>query len=138
MKRYIRIAAAMLIGMCAGLSLSSPEALAQAPARKPNIVVIWGDDQYENFREDVVPPFTVLAYGDLVCRPWDPAESTRPLPDNAWDEPAETLVQLAASADAAASCWSDRLPAMAAAPIWRPIAGSRPSICALPRGFGPN
>ncbi|ALC25985.1 extradiol ring-cleavage dioxygenase [Streptomyces sp. CFMR 7] len=31
----------------------------------PDHVVVWGDDQYENFREDVVPPFCVLAYGDL-------------------------------------------------------------------------
>jgi hypothetical protein len=32
---------------------------------KPDYVVVWGDDQYENFREEVVPPFCVLAYGDL-------------------------------------------------------------------------
>ena len=25
----------------------------------PDFVLIWGDDQYENFREDVVPPFNV-------------------------------------------------------------------------------
>jgi hypothetical protein len=31
----------------------------------PDFVVVWGDDQYENFREEVVPPFCVLAYGDL-------------------------------------------------------------------------
>jgi Catalytic LigB subunit of aromatic ring-opening dioxygenase len=31
----------------------------------PDLVVVWGDDQYENFREEVVPPFCVLAYGDL-------------------------------------------------------------------------
>src|SRR6202035_3112208 len=30
----------------------------------PDVVVVWGDDQYENFREEVVPPFCVLAYGD--------------------------------------------------------------------------
>ncbi|GIT45258.1 MAG: hypothetical protein Ct9H300mP11_31940 [Chloroflexota bacterium] len=23
-------------------------------------VLIWGDDQYENFREDIIPPFFVL------------------------------------------------------------------------------
>jgi hypothetical protein len=28
----------------------------------PDFVVIWGDDQYENFREDVVPPYCVSAY----------------------------------------------------------------------------
>lgn len=31
----------------------------------PDVLVVWGDDQYENFREEVVPPFCVLAYGDL-------------------------------------------------------------------------
>ncbi len=25
---------------------------------KPDFVVIWGDDQYENFKEDIVPPFS--------------------------------------------------------------------------------
>src|SRR5262245_38679808 len=24
---------------------------------RPDLVVVWGDDQYENFREEVVPPF---------------------------------------------------------------------------------
>src|SRR5207253_8854241 len=28
----------------------------------PDVVLIWGDDQYENFKEDVIPPFCVLAY----------------------------------------------------------------------------
>ncbi|MEI2778298.1 MAG: hypothetical protein V9G19_20485 [Tetrasphaera sp.] len=31
----------------------------------PDYVVVWGDDQYENFREEVIPPFCVLAYPDL-------------------------------------------------------------------------
>ena len=56
----------------------------------PDALVVLGDDQYENFREDVVPPFTVLAYGDRTCSPWDPGESTRPIPDNAWGEGPET------------------------------------------------
>jgi len=30
----------------------------------PDVVVVWGDDQYENFREEVIPPFCVLAYPD--------------------------------------------------------------------------
>jgi hypothetical protein len=34
-------------------------------AFRPDLVVVWGDDQYENFREEVIPPFCVLAYGDL-------------------------------------------------------------------------
>ncbi len=31
-------------------------------AFRPDFVLIWGDDQYENFREDVVPPYCVAAY----------------------------------------------------------------------------
>ncbi|WOQ17252.1 extradiol ring-cleavage dioxygenase [Raineyella sp. W15-4] len=31
----------------------------------PDYVVVWGDDQYENFREEVIPPFCVLAYPDV-------------------------------------------------------------------------
>lgn len=31
-------------------------------AFKPDFVLIWGDDQYENFKEDVVPPYCIAAY----------------------------------------------------------------------------
>src|SRR5690349_1128159 len=63
---------------------------AEIDAFAPDALVVLGDDQYENFREDVVPPFTVLAYGDRTCAPWDPEESTRPSPANAWGEPPDT------------------------------------------------
>src|SRR5262247_2899418 len=36
----------------------------------PDVVVIWGDDQYENFKEDVIPPFCVLAYDAIEHKPW--------------------------------------------------------------------
>ncbi len=26
----------------------------------PEVVVIWGDDQYENFKEDIIPPYAIL------------------------------------------------------------------------------
>lgn len=31
-------------------------------AFNPDFVLIWGDDQYENFKEDIVPPYCVSAY----------------------------------------------------------------------------
>ncbi|GAA2223556.1 hypothetical protein ACFY2R_18415 [Micromonospora olivasterospora] len=31
---------------------------------QPDLLVVWGDDQYENFREEVIPSFCVLAYDD--------------------------------------------------------------------------
>jgi len=51
----------------------------------PDFVVVWGDDQYENFKEDIIPPFCVLAYDAIEHRPWEKA----PWP-NVWDEPKET------------------------------------------------
>ena len=32
--------------------------------------MIWGDDQHENFTEDIIPPFCVLAYDQIEARPW--------------------------------------------------------------------
>jgi hypothetical protein len=29
---------------------------------KPDFVLMWGDDQYENFKEDIVPPYCIAAY----------------------------------------------------------------------------
>lgn len=54
-------------------------------AFNPDLVLIWGDDQYENFREDVVPAFSVLAYDEFHAKPW---EHRRGL--DSWNEPIET------------------------------------------------
>ena len=57
-------------------------------AFNPDFVVIWGDDQYENFREDIIPPFCVLAYDEFECKPFgEEGHATR---RNVWDEPAGT------------------------------------------------
>ena len=40
---------------------------------RPEVVIIWGDDQHENFTEDVIPPFCVLAYDQIEARPWQRA-----------------------------------------------------------------
>ena len=50
----------------------------------PDFVVIWGDDQYENFKEDVIPPYCVLAYDSIEVHPW--AHRSQ----NVWNEPKET------------------------------------------------
>ena len=52
----------------------------------PDLVVIWGDDQYENFKEDVIPPFCVFAYDAMEHKPWEHAPGA-----NAWDEPKDTV-----------------------------------------------
>lgn len=37
---------------------------------EPDFCVIWGDDQYENYREDCVPAFSILAYDSVEVQPW--------------------------------------------------------------------
>ena len=58
----------------------------------PDLLVIWGDDQYENFKEDIVPPYTVCAYDDLEIRPWaDAADSSAMVGKaNVWGEGGDT------------------------------------------------
>jgi hypothetical protein len=38
----------------------------------PDFVVIWGDDQYENFRNDCIPAFCVYIFDHAVSRPYAP------------------------------------------------------------------
>ncbi len=50
----------------------------------PDVVLIWGDDQYEMFREDVVPAFCVVAADRFRFRPWS---GPRGPVTNVWSEP---------------------------------------------------
>jgi hypothetical protein len=59
----------------------------------PDFVVIWGDDQYENFREEIVPPFCVYATPELECRPFARKRAFT-MPENVWGEPSETVFTL--------------------------------------------
>jgi hypothetical protein len=49
---------------------------------RPDVLIVWGDDQYENFREEVVPSFCVCAYDDTVVDPF--ASINRLSIPNAW------------------------------------------------------
>ncbi len=65
----------------------------------PDVVVVWGDDQYENFREEVIPPFCVLAYDDVDVNPFE--LMTRRGSPNAWGLPDDTTITLHCDADGA-------------------------------------
>jgi len=54
---------------------------AQIDEFNPDFIVVWGDDQYENFREDIVPPYCIYAHEGFEFGP--PA-------NNIWNEPVET------------------------------------------------
>jgi hypothetical protein len=57
---------------------------AELEAFAPDALLVWGDDQYENFNEDVIPPYALLAYDDVATRPWEHFQWT-----NVWGEPAD-------------------------------------------------
>jgi hypothetical protein len=65
-------------------------------AFRPDFILMWGDDQYENFREDVIPPFCVLAYDKLEFQPFKRLRG-RP---NIWGEPEDKVFTWAAQPSA--------------------------------------
>ncbi|HXG36375.1 MAG TPA: extradiol ring-cleavage dioxygenase [Dehalococcoidia bacterium] len=58
---------------------------------KPDFIIIWGDDQYENFKDEVIPAFCVLAYDSVEVQPWSKSTMTGSSfwgeQPNAWNEP---------------------------------------------------
>lgn len=68
----------------------------------PDLIVIWGDDQYENFRADIIPPFCVLAYEDLKVTPWASAQHSSDMKGrpNIWGESRETSFTIHGHRDA--------------------------------------
>ncbi|HXW83754.1 MAG TPA: hypothetical protein VEJ86_05080 [Candidatus Binataceae bacterium] len=68
------------------------KARAQLDEFRPDFIVVWGDDQYENFREDIVPPYCVFAHESFE---FGPAEH------NVWDEPREKRFRVAGNVAAA-------------------------------------
>lgn len=71
-------------------------------AFNPDFVLIWGDDQYENFQEDVVPPYCINAY--------DRFSITVPS-GNVWGEPGGELCELPGNVKAAKYLTSELLEA---------------------------
>ena len=60
---------------------------AELDAFNPDVVLVWGDDQYENFKEDIIPAFCVMAYDEYECTPFTTKDGgARP---NVWGEAAD-------------------------------------------------
>lgn len=60
---------------------------------KPDWVLVWGDDQYENFREDIIPPYCTLAYDDMDVQPFG-AKQMALFGDNVWGEPLDKAFRI--------------------------------------------
>ncbi len=73
---------------------------AEIDAFNPDVVLIWGDDQYENFKEDIVPPFCVYIYDQLECFPYK-SSAVINSPVNVWGQPEDKAVSVRGHREAA-------------------------------------
>ncbi|MGW1783690.1 DODA-type extradiol aromatic ring-opening family dioxygenase [Streptomyces sp. NPDC002143] len=66
-------------------------------AFQPDVVIVWGDDQYENFREEIIPSFCVLAYEDTEVEPFGVLKPVNA--PNAWGQPDDMSFTMHGSPD---------------------------------------
>ena len=55
----------------------------------PDGVIIFGDDQYENFKQDIIPPFCVFLHDEMESQPFLHGIVKLLGGENAWGEPAD-------------------------------------------------
>jgi len=67
---------------------------------KPDAVIIFGDDQYELFKEDLVPPYCTFILDEFELRPFQHHRAGVPQP-NVWGEPHEKVFTYRGNANAA-------------------------------------
>lgn len=70
-------------------------------AFKPDVVVIWGDDQYENFLKDCVPSFCVYIFDEVTSRPYGGGRRPFQTEQNAWGVPNDTELTIKGHREAA-------------------------------------
>jgi hypothetical protein len=54
---------------------------------RPDIVLIWGDDQYENFKRDCIPAFCVGIFDSVTSRPFKGGSVPFNTEENVWGMP---------------------------------------------------
>jgi hypothetical protein len=68
-------------------------ARAALDAFKPDFVLIFGDDQYENFREDLLTPFCVFGFDEVDVAPYQPS-GVMFATTNVWNKPTDTVIKV--------------------------------------------
>jgi len=58
---------------------------------KPDGIIIFGDDQYENFKEDCVPPFCVHIRDTIESQPFIKSQGGPARGENIWGEPDDKM-----------------------------------------------
>jgi hypothetical protein len=67
----------------------------------PDLVLVFGDDQFENFRTDGVPAFCAYLFDTLTCRPYDGGGVPFETDENAFDLPPDAPLTLRGHPEAA-------------------------------------
>jgi len=67
------------------------ELRARLDAFKPDLVIIYGDDQYENFVEDIVPPFCIYIMDEIKSLPFAAGAFSAKPRLNVWNEPGDIV-----------------------------------------------
>ncbi|HEV8022305.1 MAG TPA: hypothetical protein VGP41_13615 [Candidatus Lustribacter sp.] len=64
-------------------------------AFKPDLVLIWGDDQYENYRRECVPPWAVGIFDSVSSRPYQLGRGVFATDENPWHAAPEEELAIA-------------------------------------------
>jgi hypothetical protein len=76
------------------------KARAAIDAFKPDFLLIFGDDQYENFKLDIIPPFCVYALQEIEAEPFKASDGLGAA-SNVWDKPTDTVITINGHREAA-------------------------------------
>ena len=68
---------------------------AELDAFKPDLVLIWGDDQYENYRRECVPPWAVGIFDSVSSRPYHLGRGVFATDENPWQAAADEEMPIA-------------------------------------------
>jgi hypothetical protein len=68
---------------------------------RPDAVIIFGDDQYECFREDLVPPYCVFVGDEFESKPYLRARGLGGDTPNIWNDPFDIVIKTPGAADIA-------------------------------------
>jgi hypothetical protein len=63
-------------------------------AFKPDLVLIWGDDQFENYKKTCVPAFALGIFDQLDVRPFGGGKQVFQTTENVWNLPPETPLRV--------------------------------------------
>lgn len=68
---------------------------------RPDAVIIFGDDQYECFREDLVPPYCIFLGARFLSKPYLRARGLGGESPNIWDDPFDLVFETEGAPDIA-------------------------------------